>query len=36
VRGLAAAIKDDQELLGQALALFDGIYSVLEARGARK
>jgi hypothetical protein len=35
VRGLAAAIKDDQELLGQALALFDGVYSVLEARAAR-
>lgn len=36
VRGLAAAIKDDQELLGQALALFDGVYSVLEARAARQ
>ena len=35
VRGLAAAIKDDQELLAQALALFDGIYSVLEARATR-
>ena len=36
VRGLAAAIKDDQELLGQALALFDGVYTVLEARAARQ
>ena len=36
VRGLAAAIKDDQELLGQALALFDGVYGVLEARAARQ
>jgi hypothetical protein len=35
VRGLAAAIKDDQELFGQALALFDGVHSVLEARAAR-
>ena len=36
VRGLAAAVKDDQELLAQALALFDGVYSVLEARAARQ
>ena len=35
VRGLAAAIKDDQELLARALALFDGIHSVLEARVVR-
>jgi hypothetical protein len=34
VRGLALAIKDDQELLQQALLLFDGVHAVLDARKA--
>ena len=36
VRGLAAAIKDDQELLAQAFVLFDGVYAALEARTTRR
>lgn len=36
VRGLAAAFKDDQELLERALVLFDGMYAVLEERTARR
>jgi len=35
VRGLAATVKDDQELLGHALVLFDGIHAALGARGER-
>jgi hypothetical protein len=35
VRGLAAAIKDDQDLLAQALALFDGVFAILDGRRAR-
>ena len=36
VRGLAAAIKDDRELLAQAVVLFDGVYAALEARTTRR
>ena len=38
VRGLAAIIKDDDALLAQGLALFDGIYAALETptRRARR
>jgi hypothetical protein len=36
VRGLAAVIKDDQELLERALTLFDGVHAMLEARAARR
>ena len=31
VRGLAATVKDDQELLGQGLALFEALYAALAA-----
>ena len=38
VRGLAATVKDDQELLAQGLALFDGLYAALPvpAMGRRR
>jgi hypothetical protein len=35
VRGLAATIKDDDELVAQGLALFDGIYAALETPARR-
>jgi hypothetical protein len=36
VLGLAAIIKDDDELMAQGLVLFDGIYAALEAPRGRK
>jgi len=35
VRGFAGTIKDDDELLAQGLALFDGLYAALEAPARR-
>lgn len=36
VRGLAATVKDDQELLGHGLALLDALYAALEAPVMRR